>query len=65
MKSDEYIAKQKILQLQMLQADYPNIHDEKTNVRLAVNGATNHPHFRSVASVLRVAGLTTSLGDLK
>lgn len=55
------MAKHEVLRLQILQAKYGNIKDERTSVHMSINGATQHAHFRTIVRVLRVAGMPNTL----
>lgn len=64
MTAKGYMAKQNEIRLQMLQFTYRNIQDEKASVRITFNGATTHPHLRTVSRVLRVGGIPETLRKL-
>lgn len=64
MAAKVYMAKRKENFIQMLQAAFTNIQDENTSVRISLNGATTHHHFRTVSRVLCVTGIPKTIRKL-
>lgn len=61
----EYLTKHKEIRRRMHQASFPNIQDEVTSVRFAVNGLTGHPRYQEAARAIRLTGIPASLRTLE
>lgn len=61
----EYLTKHKELRRRMHQASFPNITDEITSVRFAVNGLSSHPRYQEAARAIRLTGLPSTMRTLE